>query len=62
FALAAAAYAQQLKGGKYNGNMGWREILHLAQQSARPDRHGLRQEFLDLIKTAQSLSAQTPQQ
>lgn len=62
FALAAAAYAQQLKGGKYNGNMGWQNILDLAKQSAHPDRYGLRQEFLDLIQTAQSLSAKPQQQ
>ncbi|QMT33581.1 VWA domain-containing protein [Conchiformibius steedae DSM 2580] len=62
FALAAAAYAQQLKGGKYNGNMGWQNIFDLAKQSAHPDRYGLRQEFLDLIQTAQSLSAKPQQQ
>ncbi|RRD89458.1 vWA domain-containing protein [Conchiformibius steedae] len=63
FALAAAAYAQQFHDRKkYNGNMDWQNILDLAKQSAHPDRYGLRQEFLDLIQTAQSLSAKPQQQ
>lgn len=60
FALAVAAYGQQLRGGQYNGQMGWSDIIRLAQQAAQPDAHGLRAEFIELAKIAQSLSAAQP--
>ena len=56
FALAVAAYGQQLKGGEYNGKMGWNEILNLAQSASQSDPYALRAEFVDLVKTAKSLS------
>ncbi len=59
FAVAVAAYGQQLRGGQYNGKMGWGDIIRLAQQSAQPDPHGLRAEFVELLKVAQSLSSST---
>ncbi|XID74300.1 von Willebrand factor type A domain-containing protein [Alkanindiges sp. WGS2144] len=57
FAVAVAAYAQQLKGGQYNGTMGWNQIIQLAQQSAQPDPYQMREEFMELAKIAKSLSA-----
>lgn len=57
FAIAVASYAQQLKGGQYNGAMGWDQIIQLAQQSAKPDPYQMREEFVDLAKIAKSLSA-----
>ncbi|PRD21550.1 UNVERIFIED_CONTAM: yfbK [Trichonephila clavipes] len=57
FAIAVASYAQQLKGGQYNGAMGWDQIIQLAQQSAKPDPYQMREEFVDLVKIAKSLSA-----
>ena len=57
FAIAVAAYGQQLRGGQYNGNMRWSDIIRLAQQAAKPDPYGLRSEFVELAKIAQSLSA-----
>lgn len=56
FAVAVAAYGQQLKGGQYNAKMGWNEILSLAEKNAKPDEFSLKTEFLDLVKTAKSLS------
>lgn len=58
FAIAVAAYAQQLRGGKYNAQMQWDDIFKLAQSAAQPDEFGLRAEFLDLVKTAKSLSTE----
>ncbi|AOA57737.1 vWA domain-containing protein [Acinetobacter larvae] len=58
FAVAVAAYGQQLRGGQYNGPMGWEQIVQLAQSSVGTDPFGLRQEFVDLAKIAQSLSSQ----
>ena len=57
FAIAVASYAQQLKGGQYNGAMGWDQIIQLAQQSAKPDPYQIREEFVELAKIAKSLSA-----
>ena len=57
FAIAVASYAQQLKGGQYNGAMGWDQIIQLAQLSAKPDPYQMREEFVDLVKIAKSLSA-----
>ena len=57
FAIAVAAYGQQLRGGQYNGKMGWGDIIRLARQADKPDPYGLRSEFIELAKIAQSLSA-----
>lgn len=58
FAVATLAYGEQLRGGKYNGEMTWNHILELAQQNIGQDPHGLREEFVELVKVAKSLSAQ----
>lgn len=57
FALAVASYGQQLRGGEYNANMTWQDIISLAQQSAQPDPFGLNTEFVELVKTARNLSS-----
>lgn len=56
FATAALAYGEQLRGGKYNGDMTWHHILELAEQNVGQDPHGLREEFVELVKIAKSLS------
>lgn len=56
FAVAVAAYGQQLKGGQYNAKMDWNEIQHLASKNAKSDDFGLKAELLDLIKVAKNLS------
>ena len=61
FALAVAAYGQQLRGGQYNGKMTWDDIIQLAQSAAKPDPYGLREEFVELAKIAKSLSAKKPE-
>ncbi len=57
FATAALAYGEQLRGGTYNGEMTWNHILELAEQNVGQDPHGLREEFVELVKVAKSLSA-----
>ena len=59
--MAVAAYGQQLRGGQYNGKMGWPDIIRLAQNSTKSDPHGLREEFVELVKIAQSLSSSQPE-
>lgn len=56
FAVAVAAYGQQLKGGEYNGKMDWNQIINMAQNAKRSDTFDLKAEFIDLAKTAKSLS------
>lgn len=60
-AVAAASYAQALQGGKYNAAFTWQDILKIARANSRPDPYGLNQEFVELVETAASLSAKTPQ-
>lgn len=60
FAIAVAAYAQQLQGGTYNGAMGWDQIINLAKASSKTDPFQLRSEFVELVQIAKSLSAKAP--
>ena len=62
FALAVAAYGQQLRSPEYNGTMQWNDIIELAQSAQKPDAFGLRAEFIDLIKKAKKLSPSQPTQ
>ncbi|MWV13839.1 DUF3520 domain-containing protein [Pseudomonas sp. R-28-1W-6] len=59
FAAAVAAFAQQLKEGKYTGEFGLADSAKLARGAKGEDRYGLRAEFVQLVELAQSL--QTPQ-
>lgn len=58
FAIAVAAYGQQLRGGEYNGQMTWSDIITLAKAAKQADEFGLRAEFVELAETAQKLSRQ----
>lgn len=60
-AVAAAAYGELLRGGKYSGGVDWPQTLQLAESAQSPDRHGLRRQFVSLIEKAQSLSSRPPQ-
>ena len=57
FAIAAASYAQALKGGKYNGALDWAGILRLAQAAQGSDPYGERAGLLQLIEKARALSS-----
>ena len=57
FAIAAASYAQALKGGKYNGALDWAGILRLAQAAKGADPYGERAGLLQLIEKARELSS-----
>ncbi len=56
FAAAVAAFGQLLKGGKYTGDMGFPEVVALANGARGEDRYGYRGEFIQLVNLAQSLS------
>ena len=56
-AVAAAAFGELLRGGKYSGNFGWPQTLELARRAQSPDHHGLRRQFVQLIEKAQQLGS-----
>lgn len=56
-ALAAASYAQQLRGGEYNGRLDWNAIAKMAANTQARDPYGLIAEFQELVATAKSLSS-----
>ncbi|MGQ7957463.1 vWA domain-containing protein [Pseudomonas sp. SP16.1] len=62
FAAAVAAFAQQLKEGRYTGDFDLAQSIALARSAKGEDRFGLRGEFIQLVEIAQSLqtSASTP--
>lgn len=60
FATAVAGYGQLLRGGKYTGNFTWDDAIQLAKKAKGKDRFGLREEFIELAETAQSLSSSKP--
>lgn len=58
FAAAVAAFGQLLRGAKYLQEFSYADVLQLAQQGRGKDDYGYRGEFVQLVKLAQSLSAQ----
>ncbi|MBR7001432.1 MAG: VWA domain-containing protein [Neisseriaceae bacterium] len=61
FAMAVVAYGEALRGGEYNGNVGWDDIHAWAVANQKPDKYGDRAEFVDLIELAKSLSTRENQ-
>ncbi len=57
FSLAAASYAQLLRGGRYTGAMTWDDVLKLASGARGDDPFGYRAEFLNLVHLAKTASA-----
>ncbi|MEM7221080.1 MAG: VWA domain-containing protein [Pseudomonadota bacterium] len=57
FAAAAAGFAELLRGAPYLGDFGYAELAALAEPARGRDRSGYRSEFLQLVRTAQSLDA-----
>ena len=60
-ALAAASYAQQLRGGEYNGKLDWSAIEKMAAATRAKDPYGFIAEFQELIGIAKSLSSKQPE-
>ncbi|MBV4476612.1 vWA domain-containing protein [Pseudomonas botevensis] len=59
FAAAVAAFAQQLKDGRYTGDFSLKDTATLARGARGDDRFGLRNEFVQLVELAQSLRTTT---
>jgi Ca-activated chloride channel family protein len=60
FAVAVAAFGQQLRGGKHTGPMDYAAIARIAADARGDDVFGYRGEFLQMVKLAQSLSIRKP--
>jgi Ca-activated chloride channel homolog len=55
FSTAVAGFAQLLRGGRYTGELGYADVMQLAESSLGEDPHGYRNEFLQLVRRAQVL-------
>jgi Ca-activated chloride channel family protein len=56
FAAAVAGFGQLLRGGKYVDGFGYPDVLALARSSRGADRFGYRDEFIELVDVARTLS------
>ena len=55
WALAVAAYGQQLRGDPYMSDaFGWEQVIDLAQGARGEDPYGLRAEFVQLVRAAET--------
>ncbi len=61
FSIAAATFAQLLRGGKFTGSMNWDDVIALAADARGRDPFGYRAEFLNLVRLAKSAAAMEPQ-
>jgi len=54
-AVAAASFAYYLRGSKFTGTISADDILKMAKESKGDDKHGYREEFIELIDLAKSI-------
>jgi Ca-activated chloride channel family protein len=57
FATAVASFAQILKNSKYTGDLSFAQVLSIATSAKGIDHFGYRSEFIQLVRTADALSA-----
>ena len=56
FAVAVAAFAELLRGGKHSGSFTYDDVLNIAQTARGRDEFGYRHEFVQLVRAAKSAS------
>jgi Ca-activated chloride channel family protein len=54
FATGVAAFAELLRGGRYNGTMTYDDVLRIATAARGDDGFGYRSEFLQLVRAAKT--------
>ena len=54
FAVGVAAFAELLRGGKYNGSLSYDDVLRIVSAARGRDEFGYRSEFVQLVRTAKS--------
>ena len=57
FAAAVAAFGELLRGGRYTGDYGYEDVAALARGARGEDPFGYRNEFVQLVRLAQSIAA-----
>ena len=57
FATSVAAFAELLRGGKYNGSMSYDDVLRIATTARGEDSFGYRSEFIQMVRAAKSAGA-----
>ncbi|WCM25588.1 VWA domain-containing protein [Sphingomonas sp. QA11] len=57
FATGVAAFAELLRGGKYNGSMSYDDVLRIVTAARGEDDFGYRTEFVQLVRAARSAGA-----
>jgi len=57
FATGVAAFAELLRGGKYNGSMTYDDVLRIATNARGEDSFGYRSEFIQMVRAAKSAGA-----
>ena len=57
FSAAVAAFGELLRGGRYTGDYGYGDVIALAQGARGDDPFGYRNEFLRLVRLAESIAA-----
>jgi Ca-activated chloride channel family protein len=54
FATAVAGFAELLRGGRYNGTLGYDDVLRMASAARGTDEFGYRAEFIQLVRAAKT--------
>ena len=54
FSSAVAGFAQLLRGGQYTGSLSYEDVIREALASRGDDPYGYRNEFVQLVRKAQS--------
>jgi len=57
FSVAVAAFGELLGGGRYTGDYGYEDVVALARGARGEDPFGYRNEFVRLVRLAQSIAA-----
>jgi len=56
FSAAVAAFGRLLRGGRYTGEYGYDDVVALAHGARGDDPFGYRNEFVALVRLAESLA------
>jgi Ca-activated chloride channel family protein len=57
FATSVAAFAELLRGGRYNGAMSYEDVLKIASAARGKDDFGYRSEFIQLVRAAKTATS-----
>jgi Ca-activated chloride channel family protein len=57
FATSVAAFAELLRGGRYNGAMRYEDVLRIATAARGKDDFGYRSEFIQLVRAAKTAAS-----